>query len=151
LQAGTAATLSGSSVNYWAWTEWFPAGYVVANLTIAAGDLVSVLVCAPESDHGYVSMMNHRTGIAISVGVNDPDGTNPYDGSSVEWVIEAIDTEMPNFGSVTFTQISAGTQNDTINLSHAFTTNTVYSGKTLATGKILAAQNEVEVIWDAAI
>ena len=150
LQAGTAATVSGNSVSYWAWTEWFPAGYKVANLAIEPGDTVSVLVCAPESDHGYVSMMNHRTGVAISVGVSDPNGTSPYDGSSVEWVIEALGTEMPNFGSVTFTQITAGTQNSTINLAHAFTANTVSGGKTLATGKVLASQNEVEVIWDAA-
>jgi hypothetical protein len=151
LQAGTAATMNGSSVSYWAWTEWTPAGYVVDGLSIQAGDTVSVLVCAPETDHGYVSMMNHRTNQAISVGVADPSGTNPYDGSTVEWIIEAIDSEMPNFGSVTFTQITAGTQNHSINLANAFTLNTVASGKTLATGKVLTAQNEVQVIWDAAI
>jgi len=151
LQAGTAATLSGNSVTYWAWTEWFPAGYQVANLEIQAGDTVSVLVCAPETDHGYVSMMNHRTNIAISVGVSDPNGTAAYDGSSVEWVIEAIDGEMPNFGSVTFSQITAGTQNHAITLADAFTANTVSNGKTLATGEIPASKNEVEVIWDAAI
>jgi hypothetical protein len=149
LQAGTAATLSGNTVTYWAWTEWYPAGYQVANLQVQAGDTVSVLVCAPQSDHGYVSMMNHRTNIAISVGVSDPNGTAAYDGSSVEWVIEAINTEMPNFGSVTFSQLTAGTQHHAIDLSHAFTANTVNGAKTLATGKILAPQNEVEVIWDA--
>jgi hypothetical protein len=151
LQAGTAATITGNSVSYWAWTEWVPAGYKVDNLGIQAGDTVSVLVCAPESDQGYVSMMNQRTNQAISIGVTDPQGTTPYDGSSVEWIIEAIGSEMPDFGSVTFTQLSAGTQSHTINLAKAFTVNTVASGKTLATGKILAAQNEVEVIWDAAI
>jgi Peptidase A4 family len=149
LQAGTAATITGSSVKYWAWTEWVPAGYVVDNLAVEAGDVVSVLVCAPESDHGYVSMMNHRTNIAISVGVSDPQGTTPYDGSSVEWIVEAIETEMPNFGSVAFTQVTAGTQHHTINLSHAFTVNTVSGGTTLATGKVLASEHEVEVIWDA--
>jgi hypothetical protein len=151
LQAGTAATITGNSVSYWAWTEWVPASYNTDSLAIQAGDVVSVLVCAPESDHGYVSMMNQRTNVAISIGVSDPQGTTPYDGSSVEWIVEAIGTEMPDFGSVTFTNLSAGTQNQAINLSHAFTVNTVSGGKTLATGKILAPQNEVEVIWDAAI
>jgi hypothetical protein len=152
LQAGTAATVTGNTVTYWAWTEWFPAAYKVANLAVQAGDTVSVLVCAPQADHGYVSMMNHRTNVAISVGVSDPNaGDAPYDGSSVEWVIEAINSEMPNFGTITFNQLSAGTKNHAINLAHAFTTNTVNSGKTLATGKILAPQNEVQVIWDAAI
>ena len=135
-------------MTYWAWTEWFPAGYQVANFPIQPGDTVSVLVCAPETDHGYVSMMNHRTNLAISVGVSDPNGTSSYDGSSVEWVIEAINTEMPNFGTVTFTQITAGTQNHAIDLSHAFTANTVSGGDTLATGKVLASQDEVEVIFD---
>ena len=32
------------------------------------------LVRAPETDYGYVSMMNHRTNVAISVGVSDPFG-----------------------------------------------------------------------------
>jgi hypothetical protein len=52
---------------------------------------------------------------------------------------------------VTFTQITAGTQNNTINLATAFPLNTVSGGKTLATGKVLTSQNEVQVIWDAAI
>lgn len=151
LQAGTAATITGSSVSYWAWVEWVPAGYSVDNLIVQAGDTVSVLVCAPETDHGFVSMLNQRTNQAISVGVTDPSGTAPYDGSTVEWIVEAIGTEMPNFGSVLFTQLSAGTQNHTINLKDAFTVNTVSGSTTLATGKVLEAQNQVEVIWDAAI
>jgi len=66
----------------------------------------------------------------------------------VEWVIEAINTEMPNFGSVTFTQLSAGTKNHAITLAHAFTANTKSGIFTLATGEVLAAQNEVKVIYD---
>ncbi|HUA35824.1 MAG TPA: G1 family glutamic endopeptidase [Candidatus Binataceae bacterium] len=151
LQAGTAATLSGSSVSYWAWTEWFPAGYVIDNLAIQPGDVVSVLVCAPESDHGFVSMMNQSTNVAISVGVADPSGTNPYDGTSVEWIVESIESEEPNFGSVTFQSISAGTQHHTIDLSKAFTVSTVSSGKTLAKGEIISSEDQVEVVWEAAI
>jgi Peptidase A4 family len=150
LQAGTAATLSGSSVNYWAWTEWVPAGFATDSLSLTAGDTVSVLVCAPETDHGYVSMMNHRTNQAISVGVNDPSGTTPYDGSTVEWIVEAIDNEVPNFGNVIFKEISAGTQHHTINLAKAFALKATLGSTTLMTGKVLLSANEVEVIWDAA-
>lgn len=151
LQAGTAATITGTSVSYWTWVEWVPAGYKVENLTIQAGDTVGVLVCAPESDHGFVAMINQRTNQAISVGVPDPSGTTPYDGSTVEWIVEAIGTEMPNFESVLFTQITAGTQSNTFDLKDAFTVNTVSGSTTLATGKVLGPQNEVEVIWNAAI
>jgi hypothetical protein len=151
LQAGTAATLTGSSVIYWAWTEWVPANFATDSLQLQPGDTVSVLVCAPQSDHGFVSMLNQRTNQAISIGVNDPQGTTPYDGSTVEWIVEAIDSEVPNFGSVTFTQITAGSQHHTINLTDAFTLNTTSGSKTLMTGKLLQSQNEVEVLWDAAI
>jgi hypothetical protein len=151
LQAGTAATVNGNSVSYWAWTEWFPAGYQVANFPVQPGDTVSVLVCAPSPSQGYVSMMNHRTSLAISVGVADPNGTAAYDGSSVEWIIEAINTEMPNFEKVIFTQLNAGTQHHAIDLTHAFTANTVNGSTTLATGKILASQNEVEVLYGSSL
>jgi hypothetical protein len=151
LQAGTAATLSSSGVTYWAWTEWVPANFATDSLNLTAGDTVSVLVCAPETDHGFVSMMNHRTSQAICVGVNDPSGTSPYDGSTVEWIVEAIDNEVPNFGNVIFNEITAGTQHHTINLAKAFALNATLGSTTLMTGKVLLSQNEVEVIWDAAI
>jgi Peptidase A4 family len=152
LQAGTAATVTGNGVpSYWAWTEWVPAGYTVVNFPVAAGDLISVLVCAPQADSGFVTMMNQKTNYAVSYPVFDPEGTTPYDGSTVEWIVEAINTEMPNFGSVTFTEVTAGTQHHTINLLDAFTVNATSGTTTLANGKIYETQNEVEVIWDAAI
>jgi hypothetical protein len=151
LQAGTAATITGNSASYWAWTEWVPAGYQVVSFPVAAGDVISVLVCAPESDHGFVTMMNQKTNLAMSFGVSDPQGTTPYDGSTVEWIVESITSEMPNFGSVIFSEVTAGTQHHTINLLQAFTLNTTSGSTTLATGKVYASQNEVEVIWDAAI
>jgi hypothetical protein len=150
LQAGTAATITGNSVSYWAWTEWVPAGYQVVNFPVAAGDSISVLVCAPQSDQGFVSMMNQNTNLAMSFGVSDPQGTTAYDGSTVEWIIEAINTEMPNFGSITFTEVTAGTQHHTINLLNAFTVTATNGADTLASAKIYETQNEVEVFWDAA-
>jgi hypothetical protein len=69
MQAGTAATMTGNSVSYWAWTEWFPAGYKVSNLAVNAGDLVSVLVCAWATTNGYVAIFNQTTNQAISAGL----------------------------------------------------------------------------------
>jgi len=151
LQAGTAAVVTGNAVNYSAWTEWLPNNATPDNLIIQAGDVVSVLVCAPQATQGYVSMMNQRTNQAISVAVADPQGATPYDGSTVEWIVESISSEMPNFGTMTFTEVTAGTQNNTIDLSRAFAINTISNGKTLATGKILGPQNDVQVVWNAAI
>ncbi len=125
LQAGTAAGITGNSVTYWAWTEWDPksntgSAKTVKNFAVKPGDLVSVLVCAPEKDHGYVNMMNHRTNVVTSIGIKDPAKKTPYDGSSVEWIVEATGTEMPNFKSVTFKEVSAGTKHHTIDLLNAY-------------------------------
>jgi len=151
LQAGICATLSGSSVNYFAVTEWAPAAWKVANFAVAPGDAISMLVCAPESDHGFVLMLNQRTQHVMSFGVSPPTGLQ-VDGSTVEWIVEAIDTEMPNFGSVAFTQCNAGNSAGAITLSSpdAF----AYDGSPgdlLAEATILAAQNEVRVSWIQAI
>jgi hypothetical protein len=152
LQAGIAAQMTGNSVSYWAWTEWFPAGYTPQNLTINAGDMISVSVCAFEPTSGLVLIYNQTTNQAISAALSDPLGNTPYDSSTVEWIIEAIETQMPNFGSVTFSSIQVGAQDPAtiFSLANANTVNTVdASGETLATGNLLASQDEVEVSWDA--
>ena len=52
---------------------------------VQPGDVMSVLVCAPESKHGYVNMWNHRTNEIVSIGVS----TGKIDGSTVDWIVEA--------------------------------------------------------------
>jgi hypothetical protein len=66
-------------VSYWAWTEWWPNGFIVDNLAISPGDVVSVLVCAPLPDHGFVLMENLTTDRIVSVGVDPPAGLTPMD------------------------------------------------------------------------
>jgi hypothetical protein len=158
LQAGTAAGVTGGKepVSYWAWYEWVPKGgggtsTTIKNFELKPGDVVSVLVCAPETNHGFVSMLNHRTNFATSVGVKDPT-KDPYDGSTVEWCVEAPSTEMPSFGSVTFTNITAGTHSHVIDLSNAGVLNALNPANfdEVATGKILSSKNEVVVTWKAA-
>lgn len=151
LQAGIAATMNGNSVSYWAWTEWYPASYTPANLKINAGDVIGVSVCAFEPTTGLVIIYNQTTNQAVSGALSDPLGNAPYDSSTVEWIIEAIETEMPNFGSVTFgsIHIAALEPGTNFNLANATTLNTVANGNTLATGNLLASHDEVEVNWDA--
>jgi hypothetical protein len=165
LQAGTAAGITDGKepVTYWAWTEWVPKGGGGAGpktvytkvgkkkkkFEVKPGDVMSVLVCAPESKHGYVNMWNHRTNEIVSIGVS----TGKIDGSTVDWIVEAPYTEVPNFGSVKFTKISAGTKHHVIHLSSATVTN-IYNApadtKVLASGSILSKKNEVKVTWNAA-
>ena len=153
LQAGTAATLSGSGVSLLGLDRMGSRGLRHRQPEPQSrGHGHCILVCAPETDHGFVSMMNQRINQAISVGVSRPtEGTTPYDSSTVEWIVrKPIDNEGSNFGNVIFKEISAGTKHHTINLAKAFALNATLGGTTLMTGKVLLSQNDVKVIWDAA-
>jgi hypothetical protein len=125
LQAGVGATVTPdplfpwlSSVSYWGWTEWTPAGYVVNNFEVQAGDTVSVLVCAPQPSHGFVMMGNSRTGQAVPVGINPQPGETA-NGPSAEWIIEAITSLTPAFSPLTFFGCIAGNQNSSFGLTGA--------------------------------
>jgi hypothetical protein len=117
LQAGVGATVVPDPtfpllgfVSYWGWTEWTPAGYVVNNFDVQAGDTISVLVCAPEPNHGFVILGNYRTHQVVRVGVNPQKG-EIANGPSAEWIIEAITPNTPAFTPVTFFSCIAGNRN----------------------------------------
>jgi len=131
LQAGIAATVTPfpgpfplpfGSVSYWAWTEWWPNGYVVDNLLISPGDTVSVLVCAPEPNHGFVSMENLRTNQVVSVGVDQPAGV-AAPGPSAEWIIESLSVDTPEFTPWSCIDCAAGSHDSSLTLSGATTLN----------------------------
>ncbi len=154
LQAGTGAQIKGKSVVYKAWTEWSPRRTHFANLAVEAGDVVGVLVCAPKPDRGFVAMVNKRTNTAISVGVSHPKGTKSYDGSTFEWIVEQTTSELPNFGSVTFSKLTAGTESSAIDITdiidNAMFQNIeaiIHGQPTILAAGRLTPQNDVEVIW----
>ncbi len=83
LQAGVAATVSpgwfSSSVEYWAWTEWYTGEYMtpavrVTNFQVAPGDNVSFLVTVAGPASGLAFMRNSRTGIGTSAWIQAPQG-----------------------------------------------------------------------------
>ncbi len=111
LQAGVAATVSpgwfSSSVEYWAWTEWYTAEYQspavkVTNFPVAAGDTVSFLVIAEGPGSGTAYMRNSRTGLGTSVWIQQPPDIVSA-GLTTEWAVEGISEYLPIFTPVTFT------------------------------------------------
>jgi hypothetical protein len=116
LQAGVAATVSpgwlSSSVQYWAWTEWFTAEYMspavkVRNFPVAPGDTVSFLVTVEGPGSGLAFMRNSRTGIGTSAWMQAP-GDVVSAGMTAEWVVEGTSDYLPFFEPVTFTNCWAG-------------------------------------------
>jgi Peptidase A4 family len=158
-QAGVVAKMTGNSVSYFAVTDLIPSNWVaISNFPVAAGDVITMLVCAPQVADGFdinafAMMLNQRTQIAMAVGTSGPKDPQ-VDGSTVEWIVEATNTEMPNFGTMSFTNCVAGNQRSAINLTdmNAFTiaAQSPITGDLLATANIDAPQDKVAVSWVAA-
>jgi len=131
LQAGIAATLGPPppgggprKPNYQAWTEWWvpneinASGAWVANFELAAGDLVSFLVCAPfDPTHGGAFMLNHRTNEARFVAIPAPDEKTQLRGYEAEWIVEPQTADLLEFAPLTFSNCTAGGKDFTLPLT----------------------------------
>jgi hypothetical protein len=158
LQAGIAATLTPdfwlpglASVNWWAWTEWYTTQYQdpavqVTNFPVATGNTVSFLVCAPEPDHGFVSMQNLATGQVTSVGIDARPGITSA-GASAEWIAEGISADLPDFLPVTFSGCAGGTQHHSFNLTDGAVTN-IQGGAGALTQAYIASPTAAVVDWE---
>jgi hypothetical protein len=141
LQAGTAATITGTNVNYWVWTEWFTTKYKspavqVQNFAIQPGDLVSCLVCGPWSGatNGSATFLNYRTNQATTVGIPAPGKDITSVGTRAIWAVEGISKDLPDFSPTVFTNATAGTQAKAFNFSPDGVTSNITGNK----GAILA-------------
>lgn len=139
LQAGIAATVSGNSVNYWVWTEWYPIGAIqVTNFPIKPGDYLTVLVCANQPNHGFCSILNKTTNQATSIGITPPANTTSI-GATAEWIVEGISSILPVFSTVVFSNCSAGTKNHKMNTNGGVITEiTGVGGANLTAASILS-------------
>ena len=94
LQAGSEADAycaGGTKQQYYGlWFEWYPlASVVISNFPINPGDLIEVQVWyTTASPHGGAYILDLTTQQVTSVGFTPPSGTT-FQGSSVEWVVEA--------------------------------------------------------------
>jgi hypothetical protein len=154
LQAGIALTITKDfKFLWWAWTEWYTTQFKdpavrVDNFDVHPGDTISVLVCAPQPDHGFVSLHNDTTHQATSVGIDARPGITSA-GQSAEWIIEGISPELPVFFPVTFGSCAAGTKNHAFNAKPSgVTTNIAGTSGPLTDASIVSPQTVV-VDWEA--
>jgi hypothetical protein len=147
LQAGSAATISGTNVEYWVWTEWFPISAIkITNFPIKPGDYITVLVCAPQPDHGFCSMLNKTTNQATSIGINNPANTTSI-GATAEWIVEGISSILPVFSTVVFSNVSAGTKDHAFNASGFIITEITGAGGSDLTSAAVTSPTSVLVKW----
>ncbi len=92
LQAGTESDAYCSGANtqtsYYAWLEWYPAaGLQITNMTVSAGDIVSIFLYGTGPTTGAVVLIDATTNHYVSMGITAPAGTT-LQGSSAEWIME---------------------------------------------------------------
>lgn len=139
LQAGTAATVTGSSIVHWVWTEWWTLPPIqVTNFPIKPGDYITVLVCANQPNHGFCSMLNKTTNQATSIGITPPANVTSI-GATAEWIVEGVSSILPVFSTVVFANCSAGTKNHAFNMQGGVTTEITSGGANLTASSVLSA------------
>jgi Peptidase A4 family. len=134
LQAGTATvvTVSGgvTSVSIYAWHEWYDdvnktPEVQVTNFPVSGGDLISCLVCAPQNNHGFVSIANLTTDVVTSIGIDAPPNVT-LQGTTAEWILErpsklvgntVTPYTLPDYGAQFFYDAVAGSKTKERDLS----------------------------------
>ncbi len=92
-QAGVeceAVTAGGvTTKNVYAWWEWYPLAEVkITNFPVAAGDMLSCVICATSTTTASVYFSNNSNGAGTSFQITAPSGTT-LKGNCAEWVVEA--------------------------------------------------------------
>ncbi|KAJ0104283.1 aspergillopepsin-2 heavy chain [Diaporthe amygdali] len=110
-QAGVDSIVESSGeTSFYAWYEWYPADTQVVDLgEIAAGDVINVELTAASTTEASVVLENKTNGKKFTKTVTSSDALC---GTAAEWILEDVtfqdsNTGLANFGSVTFSGISA--------------------------------------------
>jgi hypothetical protein len=102
-----------TKVTWWAWTEWWTQQHKdpsveIKNFPVGPGDLVGVIVCAPEPGSASVFMRNGTTNLATSVAITAPAGYTSQ-GAEAEWILEPKG-KLARFAPLTFNDCRSGSQ-----------------------------------------
>ena len=121
VQAGTQEQTSGSGQTlYSAWVETLPQASQPVQLVVRAGDSITVSLTEPQSDTWQISLANNTTGQSVQTSTQYSSSN-----SSAEWIEEAPTggrggiLPLDDFGTITFTGVSASASGQTVNLSAA--------------------------------
>ncbi len=116
LQSGVDFTVDDSgNVSYDSWYEWYPDyAYDFDNFQVNSGDVIEVDIVASSTSKGKVTLINHTSGQSVSKTLSAPDSSSTLCGQNAEWIVEDFEqggslVALSNFGTVTFTDATAGT------------------------------------------
>ncbi|KAI0656093.1 acid proteinase [Cubamyces menziesii] len=148
LQTGVDFTVSGGSVSFDAWYEWFPAAaFDFSGFAVHAGDSITATVTATSKTGGTATLINHTTGKQVS---HSFSGQPSLCQENAEWIVEDFEeggglVPLSNFGTVTFTGASAGTSSGTVTPSGATIIDMEQNGRVLTS--VSASGSSVTVTY----
>ncbi|KAJ3770301.1 acid protease [Lentinula raphanica] len=128
LQAGVFFSVSGDTVQYGAWYEWWPnfATDIDTNVfPISAGDVITVNIDATSNSEGTVSLINQSSNTSFAIDLVAPTKLSVLGGQNAEWIVEDYTQNgglvpLADWGTVTFVNASASTSaNNKISLQDA--------------------------------
>ncbi|KAI0704684.1 acid proteinase [Earliella scabrosa] len=116
LQTGIDFTVSGTRTSFDAWFEWFPDfAHDFSGISISPGNTITVSVTATSRTGGTATILNRSTGQQVS---HTFSGQPALCQENAEWIVEDFSSggglvPLANWGTVTFTGVSAGTASGT--------------------------------------
>jgi len=122
LQTGVDFSIDGGSVSYDAWYEWYPDyAYDFSGISFNAGDQVQLTVSATSESEGSATIENLSTGQTVTQSLSSSSSLCEY---NAEWIVEDYEegsslVSFANFGTVTFSGASAGTNSGSVGPSGA--------------------------------
>jgi len=106
LQVGVTLTKTGSSIAYDAWYEWYPGySYDFSGISLSAGDIVVLRLTATSKTSGIAAIENVTTGTTLTHTFTNEASIGSLCEYDAEWIVDSSG----DFGSVTFSDCSAGT------------------------------------------
>lgn len=106
---------TNGQVSYDAWYEWYPDyAHDFTGISFQSGDVVSVSVTSSSNSEGTAVIENLTNGQKVTKTLSAPSSSATLGGQNAEWIVEDFESggglvPFANFGTVKFTQASAGT------------------------------------------
>ncbi|KAI0628022.1 aspergillopepsin [Trametes polyzona] len=148
LQTGVDFTISGNSVSFDAWYEWFPDfAHDFSGFRISPGNQITATVTASSRTGGTATLINHSTGQQVS---HSFSGQPALCQENAEWIVEDFEeggglVPLANWGTVTFTGASAGTGSGSVGPSGATIIDMEQNGRQLTS--VSASGSSVTVTY----
>ncbi|KAI0367120.1 aspergillopepsin [Pilatotrama ljubarskyi] len=148
LQTGIDFTISGGRASFDAWYEWFPDfAHDFSGISISPGNSITVTVTASSLTSGTATIINHSTGQQVS---HSFSGQPSLCQENAEWIVEDFEENgglvpLANWGTVTFTGVSAGTSSGTVTPAGATIIDMEQNGRQLTS--VSASSSSVTVTY----